>query len=51
MIQSADRPMYIVTTRQADVFPDRGAIFWQLVGEYYQLETEIDGVPIYRRKE
>ena len=50
MIQSEDRPMYIVTTRQADLFPDRGAIFWQLVGEYYQLETEIDGVPIYRRK-
>jgi hypothetical protein len=51
MIQSPDRPMYIVTTRQADVFPDRGAIFWQLVGEYYQLETEIDGVPIYRRRD
>jgi 4-amino-4-deoxy-L-arabinose transferase-like glycosyltransferase len=51
MIQGPDRPLYIVTTRQADLFPDRGAIFWQLVGEYYQLETEIDGVPIYRAKE
>jgi 4-amino-4-deoxy-L-arabinose transferase-like glycosyltransferase len=51
MIQGPDRPLYIVTTRQADLFPDRGAIFWQLVGEHYQLETEIDGVPIYRAKE
>lgn len=50
VIQSPDRPMYIVTTRQADLFPDRGALFWQLVGEYYERETEIDGVPIYRAK-
>ncbi|MEJ7839070.1 MAG: glycosyltransferase family 39 protein, partial [Thermomicrobiales bacterium] len=34
VIQGPDRPMYIVTTRQADLFPDRGALFWQLVGEY-----------------
>lgn len=51
MIQGEDRPMYIVTTRQADLFPDRGTIFWQLVGEFYVLETEIDGVPIYRARD
>lgn len=51
IIQEPDRPLYIVTTRQADLFPDRGALFWQLVGEYYRLETEIDGVPIYRARD
>jgi 4-amino-4-deoxy-L-arabinose transferase-like glycosyltransferase len=48
VIASPDRPVYIVTTRQADLFPDHGTLFWQLVAQYYTLETEIEGIPIYR---
>lgn len=48
IIQGPDRPTYIVTTRQTGPFPDDARAFWQVVSPYYEFETEIDGVPIYR---
>ncbi len=51
IIQSADRPEYIVSTRQPGPFADASRAFWQEVGQYYELVDTIDGVPIYQDKE
>lgn len=48
IIRSDDRPEYIVATRQPGPFPDDSRAFWQEAGQYYTLETTIQGVPIYR---
>lgn len=48
IIESPNRPMYIVGTRQVAPFPDRGQAFWGAVGRYYHVEAEVRGVPIYR---
>jgi 4-amino-4-deoxy-L-arabinose transferase-like glycosyltransferase len=48
IIESPNRPMYIVGTRQVAPFPDRGQAFWGTVMRYYHVETEVRGVPIYR---
>ncbi|HEV2067857.1 MAG TPA: glycosyltransferase family 39 protein [Thermomicrobiales bacterium] len=48
IIRSDDRPEYIVATRQPGPFPDDSRAFWLEVGQYYELETTIDDVPIYR---
>lgn len=48
IIESPQRPMYIVGTRQRAPFPDRGQAFWEAVGRNYHFETEVRGVPIYR---
>jgi 4-amino-4-deoxy-L-arabinose transferase-like glycosyltransferase len=48
IIRSDDRPKYIVATREPGPFPDDSRAFWLEVGQYYELETTIDGVPIYR---
>lgn len=48
IIESPNRPMYIVGTRQVAPFPDRGQAFWETVGRYYHLEDTVRGVPIYR---
>lgn len=48
IIESPNRPMYIVGTRQVAPFPDRGQSFWGAVGRHYHLETWVHGVPIYR---
>ncbi|MGB3327863.1 MAG: hypothetical protein WBA46_02850, partial [Thermomicrobiales bacterium] len=48
LIQSPDRPRFIVGTLHPGPFPDDSRLFWQEVGKYYTLETTIDGVPIYR---
>ena len=48
IIQGPNRPEYIVTTRETGPFPDDGRAFWQVVSQFYEFETEIDGVPIYR---
>ena len=48
IIESPNRPMYIVGTRQVAPFPDRGWTFWAAVRRHYHLETVVHGVPIFR---
>lgn len=48
IIRSDRRPEYIVATRQPGPFPDDSRAFWLEAGQYYTLETTIQGVPIYR---
>ncbi|MDQ2682086.1 MAG: glycosyltransferase family 39 protein [Chloroflexota bacterium] len=48
MLESDERPYYIVGTRQLSPFEDRGLAFWETVQRYYVLETVVRGVPIYR---
>ena len=50
IIRSADRPKYIVSTRQPGPFADDSRAFWQEVGQYYEVVVTIDGVPIYQDK-
>lgn len=50
MVESSDRPYYIVGTRQLAPFDDRGLSFWEAVQRHYVLETVVRGVPIYRAK-
>ena len=50
LIQGPDRPRYIIGTLRPGPFPDDSRLFWQEVGQYYTLETTIDGVPIYRAR-
>lgn len=50
MVKSADRPLYIIGTKQRAPFPDRGQEFWDAVAEYYYLEDMVRGVPIFRAK-
>ncbi len=51
IIQSDNRPQFIVATRQPGQFADSSRAFWQEVGVYYDLVTTIDGVPIYQDRE
>ncbi len=51
IIQSENRPQFIVATRQPGPFADSSRAFWQEVGQYYDLVTTIDGVPIYQDRE
>jgi hypothetical protein len=48
IIESPNRPMYIVGTRRVAPFPDRGRAFWAAVGRHYHLEVTVRGVPIFR---
>lgn len=50
IIRSPDRPQYIVSTLHPGPFPDDSRAFWREVGLYYDVETTIGGVPIYREK-
>ena len=50
IIRSPDRPQYLVTTREPGSFADDSRAFWREVGLYYEVETTIGGVPIYREK-
>jgi 4-amino-4-deoxy-L-arabinose transferase-like glycosyltransferase len=50
IIRSEDRPVYIVSTLHPGPFPDDSRAFWREVGQYYDVETTIDGVPVYRAK-
>lgn len=50
IIQSPDRPEFIVGTRQPGPFADNSRAFWDEVGKYYKLDVTIEGVPIYRDK-
>jgi len=51
IIRSDNRPVYIVSTLHPGPFPDDSRAFWREVGQYYDIETTIDGVPIYRAKD
>jgi 4-amino-4-deoxy-L-arabinose transferase-like glycosyltransferase len=51
IIRSPERPLYIVSTRQPGPYPDDSRAFWQEVGTYYELDTMIDGIPIYKARE
>jgi 4-amino-4-deoxy-L-arabinose transferase-like glycosyltransferase len=51
IIRSEDRPVYIVSTLHPGPFADDSRAFWREVGQYYDIETTIDGVPIYRAKD
>lgn len=48
IISSDDRPEYLISTRHPGPFADDSRTFWREVGQYYELEVTIDGVPIYR---
>ncbi|CAA9567133.1 MAG: hypothetical protein AVDCRST_MAG87-2052 [uncultured Thermomicrobiales bacterium] len=50
IIRSPGRPEYIVGTRQPGPFADNSRAFWDEVGEFYDLDVTIEGVPIYRDK-
>jgi 4-amino-4-deoxy-L-arabinose transferase-like glycosyltransferase len=50
IIRSPNRPQYIVSTLHPGPFPDDSRAFWREVGMYYDVETTIGGVPIYREK-
>jgi hypothetical protein len=50
IIRSPDRPQYIVSTLHPGPYPDDSRAFWREVGLYYDIETTIEGVPIYREK-
>ena len=50
IIQSPDRPEYIVGTRQPGPFADNSRAFWDEVGKYYVLDITVEDVPIYRDK-
>jgi hypothetical protein len=51
IIRSPERPLYIISTRQPGPWPDDSRTFWQEVGRYYELETMIDDIPIYKARE
>jgi hypothetical protein len=48
IIESPQRPMYIVGTRTGAPFPDNGQAFWAAVARHYHWEADVKGVPIYR---
>lgn len=50
MVESSERPYYIIGTRQLAPFNDRGLAFWESVQRHYVLETVVRGVPIYRAR-
>lgn len=50
ILNSDNRPVYIVSTLHPGPFTDDSRAFWREVSRFYELETMIDGVPIYRVK-
>lgn len=50
ILNSEQRPVYIVSTLHPGPFPDDSRAFWREVSRFYDLEIMIDGVPIYRVK-
>jgi 4-amino-4-deoxy-L-arabinose transferase-like glycosyltransferase len=51
LVESPDRPRYVVDMGQEPPWPDEGRAFWTAVAAHYRVETIIDGVTIYRAKE
>lgn len=50
ILNSDQRPVFIVSTLHPGPFPDDSRAFWREVSRFYDLEIMIDGVPIYRVK-
>jgi hypothetical protein len=50
ILSSDNRPVYIISTLHPGPFPDDSRAFWREVSRFYDLETMIHGVPIYRVK-
>lgn len=50
IIQSPDRPKFIVSTRQPGPFADDSRAFWQEVGQFYEVVATIADIPIYQDK-
>ncbi len=50
LLNSDNRPMYIISTLHPGPFPDDSKAFWREVSRFYDLETMINGVPVYRVK-
>ena len=50
ILNSDERPVYIISTLHPGPFPDDSRAFWREVSRFYDLEVMIDGVPIYRVK-
>lgn len=50
ILNSDNRPVYIISTLHPGPFPDQSKAFWREVSRFYDLEIMIDGVPIYRVK-
>lgn len=48
ILNSDQRPVYIISTLHPGPFPDDSRAFWREVSRFYNLEIMIDGVPIYR---
>lgn len=48
MVESPDRPLYIVDTGRRAPFPDGGRGFWTAVATRYHLEATVGGLGIYR---
>lgn len=50
ILNSDQRPVYIISTIHPGPFPDDSRAFWREVSRFYVLEDMIDGVPVYRVK-
>ena len=50
LLNSDQRPVYIISTLHPGPFPDQSKAFWREVSRFYDLEIMIDGVPVYRVK-
>ncbi|MDQ3779482.1 MAG: glycosyltransferase family 39 protein [Chloroflexota bacterium] len=48
LIESSDRPRYIVGTKERAPYPDRGQAFWDAVIRHYHIVDHIRGIPILR---
>ena len=48
LIESSDRPRYIVGTKERAPYPDHGQAFWEAVIRHYHIVDHIRGVPIMR---
>ena len=48
MVESPERPIYIIRLPQRVPFSGDGAQFWHAVDAHYQAETMIDGITLYR---
>lgn len=50
ILNSDQRPVYIISTLHPGPFPDDSRAFWREVSRFYDLEIMINGVPVYRVK-
>jgi hypothetical protein len=48
LLNSSQRPLYIIGTKQPAPFADKGQAFWEAVSQHYTLEAIVRGQPIFR---